>query len=262
MTPGPATRLYAVLGRPVRHSGSPALHNAWFAALGVDAVYLALEVPAGAEDRAVDAVRTLGLAGANLTVPLKERAVAAVDRLDPAAAAVGAVNTLAWADDGALVGHNTDVDGFARSLAAAGVDLAGRDAVVLGAGGAARAVATAIARAGPARLRIAARRADAADALCAALPVRAEPAPIATGAIAGADLVVVATSGRADAVAALDPAVLADGAAWADLNYWDPDPVGLRAAAARGCRTVRGDGMLRWQAALAFERWTGTLPQV
>jgi shikimate dehydrogenase len=261
-----ATQVFAVLGRPVRHSASPALHNAWFAAHGLDAVYVALEVPEGAEPRVVDAVRALGLAGANVTAPLKDRVVDQLDALDETARAVGAVNTIAREGD-ALVGANTDVEGFCRSVEARGVDLRGRDAVILGAGGAARAVAVGLAHRGAARIRIAARRPERA-AIVAGQVGRAFPdasllsVPMGDRAIAGADLVVVATSGRPAAVAASDPAALAEGAVWVDLNYWDPDPVGFRAAAARGCHTIDGRGMLHWQAALSFERWTGTLPEV
>lgn len=256
------TAVYALLGRPVHHSRSPALHNGWFRAFGIDAVYVALEVPAGAEDRVVDAVRTLGLAGANATVPLKERLVGAVDRLTDDARAIGAVNVLVRdPPDGALVGANTDAEGFCRSVEGAGHALAGRHVAIVGAGGAARAVAWGVAGRGAASVRIAARDPARGEALAVAVGASEACAvrsgPIDAGFVAGADVLVVATSGRAPAIAALDPAALAPGAVWVDLNYWDPEPIGLRAAAAAGCATVDGSGMLTWQAALAFELWTG-----
>ncbi len=259
-----STGVVALLGRPVAHSQSPALHNAWFAAAGLDLVYVALEVPPGAEDRATDAVRTLGLRGANVTAPLKERVVAGVDALDADAAATGAVNTLAW-DGPRLVGANTDVRGFARSLDEAGVDPAGRRAVVVGAGGAALAVGVALARGGVGSLLFVARRPERAERVgerCrpARPGIVVGAAPLEPGALAGAELVVVASSGRAEALDRVDPATLGAGAAWVDLNYWDPDPPGLRRAAEAGLRTASGDAMLRAQAALSFEAWTGRPP--
>lgn len=258
------TSVVALLGRPVAHSRSPALHNAWFAALGLDWVYVALEVAEGRDDLAVDAVRTLGLRGANVTAPLKERVAAGVDRLDAAAEATGAVNTLWW-DGSALVGGNTDVPGLLESLRAAGIEVAGRRAAVIGAGGAARAAGVALAGAGAVELRIVGRSADRVErvrARCAAsfpsVLTRAEP--LVPAALEGVDLLVNAASGRVALLDTLPLELLAPGAAWVDLNYWDRDPPGLRRAASGGLRTVTGDGMLTAQAALSFEAWTGLRP--
>lgn len=261
-----STRVYALLGRPVHHSRSPALHNAWFATHGIDAVYVALEIPEGAEERALDAVQALGLAGANLTTPLKERAFARLADLDPSARVIGAVNLLVRAGD-RLCGANTDAEGFCRSVEARGIALGGRIAAVIGTGGAARAVAAGLAARGAREIRLLGRRPEAAGEIArgirGAFPhVTLDTAAITTRAITGADLIVVATSGRAAAVSALDPSVLAPGAAWVDLNYWDPDPPGFAAAARAGHTTIEGTGMLVWQAALSFERWIGVLPDV
>ena len=224
---------------------------------------MALEVPPGSEDRALDAARDLGLAGANLTTPLKERALGRLE-LEPSARAIGAVN-LVLRDGDRWIGANTDAEGFCRSVEARGVEIPGRAAAVIGTGGAARATALGLAGRGARALRVLGRRPEAARGVAlaveAAFPrVSCTVGPIGTNAIAGAEIVVVATSGRPSSVAALDPAVLAEGAAWIDLNYWDPDPPGFAAAAARGCVVVDGSGMLAWQAALSFERWTGILP--
>lgn len=259
---GGRTRVVALLGRPVAHSRSPALHNAWFAAAGLDWVYVALEVAEAHQDRAVDAVRALGLAGANVTVPLKERVVGSVDRLEPDAALTGAVNTLWW-EGRRLVGANTDVAGFVASVREVGVDPRGRRAVVVGAGGAARAAVVGLLRDG-ADVRVAARRPDAAVALCEELsaklagPLRADA--LEERAFSGADLVVVATSGRPAVLDTLELDRLGAGAAWIDLNYWDPDPPARLRAVARGLTTSDGSGMLRAQAELSFERWTGRRP--
>lgn len=260
------TRLYGVVGRPVRHSRSPALHNAWFRTHQVDAVYLALEVPDGREDRVLEALDTFGVAGANLTTPLKERFVAALPALDPSARAVGAVNLLVREADH-WRGANTDAEGFCRSVEAHGVSFTGRIAAVIGTGGAARAVAAGLASRGAREVRILGRRPERAEAIAAALQDPFPGTPFSTGsitsaAIAGAEILAVATAGRASAVGDLDPRSLAPAATWIDLNYWDPDPPGMRSAAATGCTTIDGSGMLVWQAALSFEQWIGVLPDV
>ena len=139
-----ATRLLALLGHPVAHSRSPAIHAAALAALGVDARYLAFDVRPEALGAAVEGLRALGALGANVTVPHKRAVMAHLDRVEPAAAAIGAVNTIAREGD-ALVGSNTDAPGLVRSLEDAGVALAGRRVWVVGAGGAARAAVAGLA---------------------------------------------------------------------------------------------------------------------
>ena len=133
-----ATRLAAVIGDPVRHSLSPTLLGAAFAETGLDWTYVALEVAEGAAETALDGMRALGIAGLSVTMPHKAAMAVAVDRCTNAAAALGAVNCVV-ADAGSLVGHNTDGGGFLDGLARdAGIDLAGRPVVVLGAGGGGR----------------------------------------------------------------------------------------------------------------------------
>lgn len=229
-----ATRTFALLGHPVRQSRSPELHAGWFREHGIDGVYVALDVPAASGEQLVGAVRTLGLAGVNLTVPHKERVVPHLDRLEPAAAAAGAVNTLYW-DGGNLVGANTDGEGLLRSLAARGVDVAGRRAAVIGAGGAGRGVAHALAAAGVDGLTVLNRTLARAEAVARELP-RATPAPLDAD-LDGFELVVVCTAAP---VALTRPA----GATWIDISTGTPE----------------GLAMLCWQGALAFERWTGVRP--
>lgn len=246
--------VYAVLGRPVGRSRSPALHRHWLRALGLPGTYVALEVPAGHEDDVVPAVRALGLAGCNVTLPLKERVGRRLDALDDTAATTGAVNTIAR-DGPRLVGHNTDVVGLTAALAAAGWSVHGADVVVVGAGGAARAVVEALLRGGCGRVGILARDPAAATRLSSRDP-RLRP----TRALTGAELVFHASSGRPDALLAATPDDLRRLRGWMDLNYWDPDPPGRTAALAAGAQFVDGWPMFLAQAAASFRAWTGVEP--
>ena len=157
-TPTGTTSLAAVIGSPVRHSRSPAIHNAAFRALGLDWTYLAFDVAAGEAGRAIDAMRALGLGGLSVTMPHKDAVVDLVDELTDDARRLGAVNCVT-PRSGRLIGDNTDGAGFIASLADAGVSVGGRSCVVLGAGGAARAVVLALADIG-----IACERLDAGHA--------------------------------------------------------------------------------------------------
>lgn len=259
------TRVFALLGHPVRHTLSPAMHNELFRRLGVDAVYVALEVRPEAAGEVAGAIRTLGLAGCNLTVPFKERVVAGLDALSPAAACAGAVNVV-LNDGGRLVGHNTDGEGYLRALREElAVEVAGRECVILGAGGTGRAVAAALAGAGVAAVtllnRTEARGALAVEALASRFPtVRFAHAPLSAEAFAARpwSLVVNCLSGAGvPAVLAFPVAHLAPGAVWTDANYWMADPPLFAACAARGVRIQRGIGMLMHQGARSFELFTG-----
>ena len=258
MTPGPgaaptgATALYAVIGDPVRHSLSPVLHNAAFVALGVDAVYVALPVPAGQATAAVRAVPLLGIRGLNVTMPHKADAAAACDELTPDAARLGVANTVTLLDDGRLLGDSTDGEGFVRSLVDAGLDPAGRRVAVLGAGGAARAVVLALGRR-DAAVTVWARREEAARSAAELAPgARVGPPP------EHADLVVNATPVGMDGRTLPWPvADLAPSAVLVDLIYHPAETPWLAAGRSAGHRTLNGLGMLLHQAALADERWTG-----
>jgi shikimate dehydrogenase len=248
----------AVIGHPVEHSLSPALHNAAFAAAGLDWVYVAFDVVPGAAVGALDAMRTLGIDGLSVTTPHKQDVAAAVDVLDPAAAALRSVNTVSRDAGGRLVGHSTDGDGFVASLAAAGVDIAGASVAVVGAGAAARSVVDALGRAGAADIavvnRTAARAAEAA-ALAAAARVGA------VADVGAAAIVVNATSvGMGTAELPFDPTLLRAGQVVADLVYHPLETALLRAAQAAGCTVVDGLGMLVHQAVLQQEIWTGLRP--
>lgn len=253
------TRLAAVIGRPIRHSLSPAIHNAAFAAAGADWVFLALEVPEGEGGAAVRAMRTLGIGGLSVTMPHKAAAYDAVDEATVVAAELGAVNCVFWRGD-RLVGDNTDGAGFIDAIARdPGVDVAGLRCVVVGAGGAGRAIVRALAGAGAADVAVLNRSPQPAVA-AAALAGRVGRVGGAPD-VAGADLVVNATSlGMglgADEPLPVDPGALHSGQVVADLVYQPLVTPLLAAARSRGAQAVGGLGMLVHQAAHAFGRWTG-----
>lgn len=247
------TRVAGVMGSPIAHSLSPALHNAGYEALGLDWAYVAFEVPAGGAVAALDAVRALGLGGLNVTMPHKADVAAAVDHLTPTAAALGAVNTVVPEADG-LLGDSTDGPGFLAALTDEGFDPAGRRCLVLGAGGAARAVVHALGTAG-ASVDVTARRREAAI-VAAEL---ADGRVVGPEAADGAELVVNATPVGMARTPGLpvDPARLGSGQLVVDLVYDPRDTELLRAARARGAATADGVGMLVHQAALSFRAFTG-----
>ena len=256
---GGATQVAGVIGSPIRHSRSPVIMNAAFAATGLDWVFLAFDVADGDAPAALAAMRTLGIRGLSVTMPHKEAVCRALDDVSDDARALAAVNCVVN-DGGALRGESTDGPGFIDALAAtAGFDPAGRRAVVLGAGGAARAIVLALARAGAADVAVVNRtreRAAAAAALAGSVGRVAEVAELAQ-----ADLVVNATSVgmHSDELPAPVDA-LHEGQVVADIVY---DPLAtafLRGAAERGATTVDGLGMLVHQAAHSFRRWTGVAP--
>lgn len=256
-----------MIGDPVRHSLSPAIHNAAFAALGLDWVFVALEVAAGEIAPALRGVRALGIDGLSVTMPHKHAVIHLVDRLTPAAEALGAVNCVAR-EGTMLVGDNTDGAGFVDALRAdEGFDPSGCRAVVIGAGGAARAVTHALAGAGAAEVVVVNRtrdRAEAAAALAGTAGRVGEAADVGL-----ADLVVNATPVGMprigpDGAGVEEMPVAADdlrrGQMIVDLVYAPPVTPLLRAAREQGATAVNGVGMLVHQAGHAFRRWTAQEP--
>jgi shikimate dehydrogenase len=246
-----------IIGDPVTHSRSPAIHNAAFAAVGLDWVYVALPVERGNGAAAVRAVRTLGLAGLNVTMPHKAAAAGACDELSTSARALESVNTVVHRD-GVLVGDSTDGPGFVAALADEGVDVAGAGVLVLGAGGAGRAIVHALGVAG-ARVTIAARRADA-GAQAARLAPDAHVVDFADvdDAVRAANVIVNATP---IGMAGEPPPITVEALQRTQFVYdtvYHPSPTPLlEAAAARGIPHTGGLGMLVHQAALSFTLWTG-----
>jgi shikimate dehydrogenase len=244
--------LAGVLGDPVGHSRSPAIHNAAFEALGLDWRYVKLPVAAEAFAETVRALPASGYRGANVTIPHKEAALALADQAGDAARAIGAANTLTFAD-GAIHADNTDAAGL---LAALPREPRGMTALVLGAGGAGRATAWALREAG-AEVSVWNRTPERASALADELGVVAVEAPVA------AELVVNATSVGLRAgdsieelpVAWIDPPQLA-----VELVYGDHETPFRAWAEAAGAEIVEGLEVLVRQGALSFERWTGREP--
>jgi shikimate dehydrogenase len=247
------TRLACLLGHPVAHSVSPQIHNAAFAAAGVDAVYVAFDVPPPALPGAVRALGELGALGANVTVPHKRAAWELADERSREAEVVGAANTLSWRD-GRLVADNTDAPGLQAVLARIGLQR-GEDAVIVGAGGAARAVAVALGRLG-ARVTVEARRPQAAaevEALARVCGAAAGPPASAVP-----RLVVNATPLGLHGERLPDRHMsLGRGQVAFDLLYGRAATPFLASARAGGAVAVDGLGLLVAQAALSFERWTG-----
>lgn len=249
-----------MIGHPIRHSLSPVLHNAAFAATGVDWTFVAFDVPDGQAVAALDAMRALGIGWLSVTMPHKQPVARAVDRVSDSAAALDSVNCVV-AIDGELVGSSTDGDGFLRSLADE-VDFVPTDrrCVVVGGGGAARAVVEALARGGAGEVVVVNRtRARAEHAAALAGPIGRVGS---FDAIATADLVVNATPlgmGATPAGADLpfEVAPLAAHTVVADLVYQPAETPLVRAARARGLVAVNGLGMLVHQAALQFEQVIG-----
>jgi shikimate dehydrogenase len=253
------TRIAAVIGSPVRHSLSPALHNAGFAATGLDWAYAAFEVAPGAAGAALDAMRVLGFGGLSVTMPHKEDVAALVDELDPAARALRSVNTVVPMGDGRLMGYSTDGDGFVASLAAAGVAPTGRRIGVLGGGAAARAIVDALVRCGASAVVVvnrSAERARAAAELAGTIGTVSEP-----GHLADCDIIVNATSvGMGTTELPCEVELLHAGQVVADIVYHPRRTAFLAAAERAGAQTVEGLGMLVHQALLQQQLWTGVTP--
>jgi shikimate dehydrogenase len=248
------TRLAAVIGLPVRHSRSPAIHNAAYAATDLDWVFVALEVPTGRGADAVRAMPVLGIAGLNVTMPHKADAATACDELSEDATTLEVVNTVVLRPDGTLVGDSTDGEGLVRSLADAGLDVDGRTVLVLGAGGAGRAAVLALARAGG-DVTVAARRPEAA---ASAAQLAGGVSNATVDAVDSADFEVVVNATPLGMAGEALPVEPPGAGQWAvDLVYHPEETPFLVAAADRGARAVGGIGMLVHQAALSFEAMTG-----
>ncbi|MCK5777455.1 MAG: shikimate dehydrogenase [Rhodospirillales bacterium] len=257
-----------VIGWPVEHSLSPRLHGFWLDRYGIDGIYLPLPVAPPNIEEAIRALPKLGFVGANVTVPHKEAAYRTVDSLSETARKIGAVNTIVCDEDGELFGDNTDAFGFVENIRATAPAWQGdaTPALVLGAGGAARAVIAALIDAGAPEIRLANRTRERADELLAHF---------------GAPLMIVAWDDRNDAMAGagtlvntttlgmtgnppldVDLSGLNDDAVVNDIVYAPLETALLKAAASRGLVAVDGLGMLLHQARPGFEAWFGTRPTV
>jgi shikimate dehydrogenase len=268
MSPSGKTRVAGVIGWPVAHSLSPRLHGYWLERHRIDGAYVPLPVRPGELGPALAGLKALGMAGANVTLPHKEEALALADEAEPLARRIGAVNTLVVRSDGSLYGRNTDALGFARNLRASapGWQGQGRAATVLGAGGSARAVVAALIDLGCGEIRLVNRSEKRARTLAQDLggTIRVLPWASAASALDGAALLVNATTlgMQGHPQLDLDLAPLPADAAVADLVYAPLETSLLAAARARGLAPVDGLGMLLHQAAPGFAAWFGVEPEV
>lgn len=258
-----STAIAGVIGRPVGHSASPAMHNAAAAALGLDFVYLPIEV-ADLGDFFEKFVRPSTrqmdweLCGLSVTIPHKSAAMPFLDEVDPVARAIGAINTVVIRGD-RLIGHNTDVEGAMRPLR--DLDLRGRSCAVLGAGGAARAITYGLLGRG-ARVTIFARDVKRAGRLAEEFGVAVRPLDELGS--SGAEILINATPvgmrGWAEGQSPIPSSWLSGGEVVYDLVYNPPDTALLKCARAKGCRAIGGLEMLAAQAELQFQMWTGLEP--
>jgi len=254
-TPLIPEKLYGIIGHPLAQTLSPALHNWGFARLGVAAAYAAFPTPPEKLAAFIQAVRTLPIAGLSVTIPHKETVMPLLDAVAPSAQRANAVNTLVW-EDGLLVGHNTDVTGFVAPL----VEREGlKSVLVLGAGGAAKAVLAGLSELGITDIVVTNRDLERARKLAAQFGVSAVGWEERTGACA--DLVVNATpmgmKGKAEEDSPLPPGFWKPGQTAYDLVYNPRETLFLRQAAKARARVIDGLTMFAAQGAAQFKLWTG-----
>lgn len=265
------TKTVGIIGHPVRHSLSPLLHNRWFQDLGLDFLYERWNVAPSALKKAIRVFDRRGVVGFNVTVPHKERVLKYLDGLSPEVRAIGAVNTVVRKGD-RFLGENTDGYGFLESCREAGAHPAGKSILILGAGGAARALGFALAKAHAKRVTVAARRLPQAQGLALSLrrrfpKVSASACALTRGRIAleetEFDWIVNATPVGLHArdPIPLTPDLFQKGQFVCDLIYHRRTKF-LSQAEERGARTLGGLGMLLHQAARSFHLWTGQWPSL
>lgn len=269
------TKLYALIGSPVGHSGSPAMYNYSFEKLGIDSAYLAFDVPLEKTADAVAALRTLHVGGFNVTMPCKTAVAQLVDRLSPAAELVGACNTVVVEADGTMTGHITDGTGFIRNLKEHGVEIKNKKIVLLGTGGAATAIAVQAALDGVAEIAIFNRKDEffangektvekiqkAVPSIGSVFIEDLDNNEILKEVIGHSDILINATRAGMSPLENVLPVpseMLHPELAVADVVYNPRETLLIRKAKEMGCRAaIGGIGMLLWQGAAAFELFTG-----
>ena len=265
------TRLLAVIGAPIAHSLSTIIQNAALHAAGLDYVYAALPVRADALASAVRGLYDAGIAGFNVTIPFKTAIIPLMDALSEDARRIQAVNTVV-VEDGRLVGYNTDVAGFLAGFAERGIALTGKNAVLIGAGGAARAALWGLLRSGVRSVVIGVRNAAKGTALAADFAADGDVRAVSFDdtawivACSDADIVVQTTplgmTPHTEEMPPVDAAMIKPSVVVYDLIYTPAETRFLREARARGCETINGETMLVAQGAEAFHLWTGKRPDV
>lgn len=268
-----SAKICGLVGDPVEHSVSPAMHNAVFSRLGLDFTYLPFRVEKERLAETVDSMRTLGIRGLNVTIPHKVDVIPLLDELDPLAEKIGAVNTMVN-DKGILKGYNTDAGGFLEALLQSGFEPQNKKAIVLGAGGASRAVCFALAESGAEvvilnrqqemhwAVGLAVGVSEVCDKKVKALELNEKNLKAS---LEGADLLVNATSVGMSPDAGqtpVDKKLLKPGLVVFDVVYNPLKTRLLAEAEEAGAKTISGIDMLVWQGALSFELWTGLKPPV
>ena len=269
------TRLYALIGSPVGHSGSPAMYNYSFEKLGIDAAYLAFDTPLEKTEETVRALRTLDVGGFNITMPNKTAVAQLVDRLSPAAKMVGACNTVVVEEDGTMTGHITDGTGFIRNLKEHGVEVKGKKIVLLGTGGAATAIAVQAALDGVKELAIFNRKDEfyangekTVEKIRKAVPSIGkvyiedlDDTELLRETVAVSDILINGTRAGMNPLQDVIPVpaeFLHKDLAVADVVYNPRETLLVQKAKEAGCRAaIGGIGMLLWQGSAAFELFTG-----
>lgn len=256
------TKVTGIFGYPVEHTLSPAMHNAAFEALGLDYCYIPFTVHPDLLSAGVEAVRALNLRGVNITVPHKEKVMPMLDTIDDEASFIGAVNTIV-SSDGRLTGYNTDGRGFMQSLSGSGISVERRNVLIVGAGGAARAIGYYLAQKAKV-LYIYGRTPERAERLALDLKRVAQNVSSLRD-ISPVDrfhVIINATplGLKEDDPLPFDTVLLHKEQIVCDLIYRDTRL--LREASKSGCVTLNGLGMLLWQGVFAFELWTGRKPDV
>ena len=262
------TRICGIIGDPIEHTMSPVMHNAAFKLLGIDYLYVAFRVRKEALGRAVEGMRALNIKGLNVTIPYKVDIIPFLDEIDPMAKKIGAVNTVVD-DDGVLTGYNTDATGFLRALLDKGVEPKGKSAVILGAGGASRAISFILAERGASLVILnRALEFDWAEELAQQISqsfkkeikaLKLDDENLLT-ALERADILVNATSvGMSPNIdeTPVPAKLLKSELVVFDVVYNPITTRLLREAETTGAETIGGLDMLVWQGVLAFEKWTG-----
>ena len=267
------TRLLGLIGSPVGHSGSPAMHNYGFQKLGIDTAYLAFDIKEDQVKNAISAVRTLNMQGINVTMPCKTEAAKYMDELSPAARLIGAVNTVVNRD-GKLYGHITDGEGFVANLKDHGVSIEEKDIVIFGAGGAATAILVQCALDGAKSVTVINPRDDffgRAEEMhkklreetsdCDITLIDLDDEAAVKEAVLKTDILINGTllgmKPKEDTSVIRDTSLFHKDMVVADVVYNPKETKLLKEAKAAGCKTVQGDGMLLWQGVAAFKLFTG-----
>jgi shikimate dehydrogenase len=256
------TKITGIFGYPIEHTLSPKMHNAAFQALGLDYCYVPFLVHPQFLQQAVIALKALNIAGVNVTVPHKEKTIPFLDHVDEEALFIGAVNTLVNRE-GELTGYNTDGRGFMESLVENGISVEGKDILIIGAGGAARAIGYYLCKKANS-LTLKGRTIEKAERLLQDLSKVKNNVELFMDSsdLSRFQVIINATplGLKDDEPLPIETGLLSEGQIVCDLIY--KDTLLLRKAAERQCITQNGLGMLLWQGVLAFELWTGRKPDV